>query len=425
VRLPPDRQRVFHGQGHAAALVMTTIVGTSAGRRARLGAAVASIERSKQARLITLLMVVACACAVSASAWTSAPDWSDADSLFYQSMSLEVGGSSAQAAREAVFSSQLALPVLARDPQLATQTRQNFESQFPRRRWLVPALAAAIRPVAGARALLDASIVGYVLFGAALLLLLSSRFPLALAVGPVVLCLALAPTREWALRPMTDSWGLALMVCAIIAALMVLGKRRAWMLVWLVVMLALSFTRDLAIVPLAGLVWLMYREREPSGRRLALVLTATGALVTVPAYLLFGASLRLSIAFEEHGWKLPIPEHGSWGYVMSHYPHLLSSTVKSDAHYALLGHPLVGLTIGVGLLALFGVRANGEQLVVLMRGAALGWLVLFVLNPGQSGFRYELPLLPIAATGLCVFGQRLAQRFVGRRPALVPGAARP
>jgi len=130
---------------------------------------------------------------------------------------------------------------------------QTFESQFSRRRWLVPTLTAAVRPIAGLRALPDVAIVGYLVFGVALCLLLASRFAVASSLGVTALCLALAPLRNWGLRPMTDSWGLALLTAALLAVLVVLARGRKWLALWIGIMLLLSLTRDLAVIPLAGL----------------------------------------------------------------------------------------------------------------------------------------------------------------------------
>ena len=308
--------------------------------------------------LLGLLIVLACAVALSLSSWSGEPNWSNADSLFYQSMSLEVEGVSAQAARARVFSSDLAGPAIRREPSVAEADWQNYEAQFTRRRWLVPALAAAVRPLAGTRALPDVAIVGYLLFGVVLFLLLATRFAIAASVAVTVLCLALGPALDWGLRPMTDSWGLALEVAAILGSVLVLTRGKRWLVLWIASMLALSFTRDLAVIPLAGLAWLVFRERDPARRRPALGMILAGVLVTLPAYLLFGASLRNTLAFQMSGFEIPTAAHDTWGYIAAHYPALAWSTTKSDLRYAFVEHPAVGLSLAVGLLS--AVRAAGR-----------------------------------------------------------------
>jgi hypothetical protein len=366
--------------------------------------------------LLAAVGALACAGALSFSAWSHTPNWSNADSLFYQAMSLEVEGESAQAARTRVFDNLLARPAILQEPSVDQPAWQVFEGQFFRRRWLVPTLAAVARPIAGERALPDIAIIGYLLFGVALCLLLASRFPVVMSLGAVALCLALGPTRDWGTRPMTDSWGLALTVGAILSALVVLSRGNKWLPLWIAMMLALSFTRDLALIPLGGLAWLMWRDHDPARRRSALILAATGIVVTIPAYLLFGASLRLSLASIVSGFEIPTPTHSTWSYVAAHYPHLIGGTLKTDLKYA-VSHPVVGLTLGVGLVALFALPAKRDALVFVARGATLGWLIVFAIDPVYTGFRYELMLLPGAAVGLCLLVAQLSRWHTHRRSA--------
>ncbi len=390
-------------------------------------------------RRILLLALVAllCAAGLSASAWFDAPNWRNADSLFYEAMSLEVGGTSAHAARREVFESALSRPAIVREPSVAKPGWETFEGQFFRRRWLVPTLAAVIRRPAGTRALPDAAIVGYLLFGTMLCLLLASQFGALPSLASTVLVLALGPTHDWGTRPLTDSWGLALSVAAIGSALLVLGEgqeqelgherergRRRWLAAWVATMLALSFTRDLALIPLCAVGWLLCADRDATRLRIGCVLCASGVLVTLPAYLIFGSSLRMTLASVMAGFEVPTPAHSTWSYVASHYPHLFFETVKTDLHYMLL-QPVVGLTVGIGLIALFALPARRSALWLAMRGAALGWLLVFALDPAYTGFRYELGLLAPAAVGVCALleylGEGLSSPRSPRWPA--PGKA--
>jgi hypothetical protein len=356
----------------------------------------------------------AIAAALSISGWVNSPNWRNADSLFYQAMSLEVRGASAAAAQREVFDSTLAGPAVVQEPSVAQGRWQTFERRFFRRRWLVPALAAAIEPLAGVRALPDAAIVGYMLFGVALCLLLAWRFGVGLSLAVTALCLALPPTRDWGLRPMTDSWGLALSTAAIGFAMLVLARGYRWLALWLAAMIALSFTRDLAPIPLAAMAWLIFAEREPALRRRALVLAASGVLVTIPPYLLFGASLRLTLASIMAGFEIPTHAHATWGYIAAHYPSLVYEGIKFDLHY-MVSTPTVGVTVVVGLIALFAVPARRDRLVLAMRGATLGWLLVFLLDPVVTGFRYELGLLPAVAVGLCSLVRYVGVRYAERR----------
>lgn len=58
-----------------------------------------------------------------------------------------------------------------------------------------------------------------------------------------------------------------------------------------------------------------------------------------------------------------------------------------------------------------------------MRGAAVGWLVGFALDPYFTKFRYELPILPAVAVGLCLLVERAGAWNARRRSAAMHGPA--
>src|SRR6185312_1989891 len=372
--------------------------------------------------LIAAAVALLCAGVISLTDWTHSPNWSNADSLFYQAMSFEVSGTSAQAARHRVFDSPLSRPAIAQQPNVGDAHWRGFEQQFFRRRWIVPAMAAAIRPNAGQRAVPDVAIVGYLVFAAVLAALLASRFGLVASIPAAVLCLDLGPVRDWAIRPMTDSWGLAFGVGAVLAAMLVLRRGRPWLLLWMALMAALSFTRDLALAPLAGVLWLAFRERDRVTRRGALTMFISGVVVTIPAYLLLGAPLRLTLASVIDDFRDPPPAQATWSYVAHHYVSFTATTIKADLSYA-VHHPFVGLTLAAGLSSLFLLRSRREPLILVMRGWALGWPILFLVNPVYSGLRYEIAILPAAAVGICMLIEYVAERVVRpRAPVFSPSA---
>ncbi len=364
--------------------------------------------------LIAAALVVVCAALISLSDWTGSPNWSNPDSLFYQSMSFEVSGSSELAARHQVFVSSLSGPAIAQQHNVANAHWREFEAAFFRRRWVVPAMAAAIRPDAGLRALPDVAIIGYLVFAAVLAALLASRFSLVASIPAAVLCLDLGPMRDWGTRPMTDSWGLVFSVGAVLAALLVLRRGRAWILLWLAIMAVLSFTRDLALLPLAAVLWLALRDSERPSRRGALLMFAGGVIVSIPAYLLFGASLRLTLASVIDDFRDPPASQATWSYVAHHYVSFTATTIKADVSYA-VDHPFIGLTLVAGLIPLFVLRSRRDPVILMMRGWALGWPVLFLLNPVYTGLRYEITILPAAAVGLSMLVTYLTDRFVRPR----------
>jgi hypothetical protein len=359
--------------------------------------------------LIAAGLALLCAGAISVTDWTHRPNWANPDSLFYQAMSFEVSGASEQAARHQVFDSPLSRSAIAQQHNVANAHWRVFEAEFFRRRWVVPAMAAAIRPDAGGRALPDVAVIGYLVFAAVLAALLASRFGLLASVPAAVLCLDLGPVRDWATRPMTDSWGLVFAVGAVLAALLVLRRGRPWLVLWLAMIAALSFTRDLALAPLAAVLWLAFREPGRLSRRSSLLMLVSGVIATLPAYLLFGAPLRLTLASVIDDFRDPPAARATWSYVAHHYLSFTVTTVKADISYA-IHHPLVGFTLVAGLLPLFLLASRREPLILMMRGWALGWPILFLVNPVYSGFRYEIAILPAAAVGLCMLIEHLADR---------------
>jgi hypothetical protein len=374
---------------------------------------------SLQRMLIAAGVALLCAGVISVKDWTSSPNWSNADSLFYQAMSLQVSGSTAQTARDRVFDSSLSRPAIAQQPNVADAHWRGFEAQFFLRRWVVPAMAAVIRPDAGQRALPDVAIVGYLAFAAVLAALLASRFGLIATLPAALLCLDLGPVRDWATRPMTDSWGLVFAVGAVLAALLVLRRGKPWLLAWVAMMAALSFTRDLALAPLAAVLWLGFRRPDRESRRTALIMIVSGAIVTIPAYVLFGAPLRLTLASVIDNFRDPTPAHATWSYVAHHYLSFTATTIKADVSYA-IHHPFVGLTLVVGLIPLFVLTSRRDPLILMMRGWALGWPILFLVNPVYSGFRYEIAILPAAAVGICMLIEDLTTRVRRQRAAVSP-----
>jgi hypothetical protein len=355
-------------------------------------------------RAVALAVIMAVVLGLSLSAWRDQPNWSNPDSLFYQSMSLEVGGLSAQRARAEVFHSQLAKDAIAAESSVATLRWQAFESKFSRRRWLVPIVTAAVKPVAGQRALEDVVIIGYYVLALALGAFLMSRFGAVESVLVLALCLALGPVRNWELRPMTDSWGLAFEVLALMAAVSTKQRGLRWAS-WIAAMLALSFTRDLAVIPLVAVAWVTWRARDPSWRRRGPRLLVTGVLATAPAYLIFGASLRLTLAFQMSAYQVPTAANSTWGHVLSHYPSFAWSNIYADYQFV-LSNPLVGLVFVAGIVALFALPANHDPRILLMRGATIGWLLVLAIDPDYTAFRYELTALPAIAFGLCMLAER-------------------
>ncbi len=119
--------------------------------------------------------LVGLALAFSWSHWSAAPRWTT-DGLFYEAQTLEVTGTPAALAREEVFSGPLGRSAIDGGTHIHDRKWIEFSAPFYRRRWVVPAMAAALRPLVGDRGLQTVSLLGYVLVGVLTYLLARRRF---------------------------------------------------------------------------------------------------------------------------------------------------------------------------------------------------------------------------------------------------------
>lgn len=335
--------------------------------------------------------------------WGEAYQWKP-DSLFYEAQLLRVQGTPKQEALRRVFDGPLAAPRVReelRDTPPARRTVSSpawvsYSSRFYERRWLVPALGAAVEPALGKNALRAISLAGYVLTGLAVFALLRLRFRPWTAAAVALGTLALGPLRYWSLLPLTDSSGVALEAAALAVAVLALRRPRPWLAVFVLTMLALSFTRDATIVVLAGLAWVALRTRT----RTAVVTLGAGIAASLPALLLFGAPVRELLAYTLNQFRPP--PNPSWGFIRSRYFAGEKGLVKDDFTY-LLHHPYVGVYAVGGLIALLALaRVRGDAAVSLLRGAIAGAVALVLLAPNFTGLRLELPFIPLAAFGLAL-----------------------
>lgn len=335
--------------------------------------------------------------------WSDSYQWKP-DSLFYEAQLLRVQGTPKDEALRRVFGGPLAAPRVRqelRDTPPARRTVSSpawvkYSERFYDRRWLVPALAAAVEPALGTDALRAVSLAGYVLTGLAVFGLLRLRFrPWTCAVVALA-TLALAPLRYWSLLPLTDSFGVALEAAALATAVLALRRPRPWLPVFAVTMLALSLTRDATVVILVGLAWVALRKRTHT----AVATLATGLAASLPAPLLFGAPARELLAYTLNQFQPPA--NPSWGFIRSRYVAGEKGLLKDDLTY-LLHHPFVGVFAVGGLLALATIsQLRGDIAVSLMRAAVFGAVALVLLAPNFTALRLELPFVPIAAFGLAL-----------------------
>ena len=352
--------------------------------------------------------------------WSDPYQWKP-DSLFYEAQLLRVQGTPKEQALHQVFTGPLAAPRVAeelRDTPPARRTVASpswvaYSSRFYERRWVVPALGAAVEPALGDDALRAISLAGYVLCGVLVYALLLLRFRPWIAAAVAFGVLALGPLRYWSLLPLTDSFGVALEAAALATAVLALRRPKPWLPVFALTMLTLSFTRDSTLVVAAGLAWVALRQRS----RRALATLATGIVASLPAPLLFGAPTREIMAYTLNQFRPPA--HATWGFIRSRYVAGEKGLVKDDLTY-LVHHPYVGLFAAGGIVALYAFRSRGDDAASLMRGAVVGAVVLLLVAPNFTALRLELPFVPLAAYGVGLALDAVRRR-TPRGPMPVPG----
>jgi len=355
-------------------------------------------------------------------------DKPNSDGLFYEVEKLRVEGHSDAEATRLVFDAPIARQTATIEDEPSHVRRVldpawvEYSKRFYRRRWLVPALAAAVEPIVGdkpGRALRVASLLGYLLVAPVLFLLLRRRFSPWLSAGLAIACTVAPPVYKWSLGMRVDSWGLQLEALALLAAVLVKDLGRRWLVLWVLAIGALSLTRDAETILLPAVVWLLFVERRNRDAvRTNLALLGTGIAAALPAFLIGGTPVRENLAYVIGGYK--IPEDSSWGYVAGGYLDQLWRTISTDltdplsfsAPVAVVLYAGVALAI-VALAALVTRPSRGDPYFSLMKAAIPGCVALLLLANNPQAYRLELVFVPIAAVGLAV----LAVRFLSARDA--------
>jgi hypothetical protein len=300
----------------------------------------------------------------------------------------------------------------------------------------------------GSRALEIVSLLGYVLSGLFAYVLARRRFGRNIAFAAGAFVLWFPPLREWAGHPLTDTMGVAAMSLVLTAGSWSLHGRPSRLVLWASSVLALSFTRDTAVIAVVAAVWLALKLR--TGR--AVALAGTAALAAAPALLLFGAPLRQTMAFTFSDNN--IPTDTSWQYIFDHYGTYLRLMINFDfpfrstpvvtvlllglvsllalqpdsssrlcrvrrwmlvvtASFLAIGAVLIaplqlaafsdpvpaGMVLIAALLPLF-FPADGDAVITLLRGGALGAVGYLFLLPQSTELRLPLVVLPFAAMGV-------------------------
>ncbi|HEV7400631.1 MAG TPA: hypothetical protein VGN84_10230 [Solirubrobacterales bacterium] len=344
-----------------------------------------------------------------ATHWGGPISW-ETDALFYQSKSEEIGGTDAATARQQVFGGPLSsyergieAEEPGEPPRVSDPAWVEYSSTFYARRLLLPAIAVAIKPIFGLRALQILSLLGFVLIPALLFLLLRRRLPFAISGAVAAAVILWPPLRAWAVFPLTDSSGLAFLIAALLCAVLSIERGRRWLAPWFACVVALAFTRDIAFIPVIAALGLLAARRD----RPSLELVGIGVLAALPALFVHGVSesKELAYVFANH----TIPTDTSWGAVLPQYPSNFSHMIGHYGDYA-AANPLVVLATLGGLVAAFALAPRRDTLTILLWSTVPGYLLLMAVGPAFSGFRYELVLVPLIAYGYGYLAERVLRR---------------
>lgn len=367
-------------------------------------------RRGKDA-LIALAVAILAALILSPD-WRQPTFW-ETDGLFYEAQKEEVEGTPRMQALHQVFASHLADELKREERDIAPADRKvkserwiEYSARFYRRRWTVPIAAAAVTPVFGHNALEKVALAGFVAVAALLFLLLRRRFGLGVSVGVTLACILLPPLRHAGTEPSTDSWGLALLIAGLLCASLAVERDSRWLIPWTLVVVVLSFTRDLTVVLVLAAAWLAIRTRG----RTAIALAGTGLLASLPAPLIAGTPVRENLAYVIDGYE--VPRDASWGFVLSHYPGQLADVIGRDLAYPFdfaFPPPMVlALLLALaGFAAILLLAPKGDPFFGLMHGAFAGGLLSILISINFTNWRLELACLPAAAVGVALLAERL------------------
>ena len=337
------------------------------------------------------------------------------DALYYQARVLELRGEDNTV--DKVFEGPLAADLRRRDPgHTGNKTWVDYNEPFYERRVAVPLAAAALYPVTEERSLLDLSLVGYIAAVLALFGLLLLRFRITVAATVAAGAALLPPLTHHSSFPLTDSWGLALEIVALGAAILALERGLGWLPLWIGAIALLSFTRDSMWIPILAVGWCALRSRS----RTPVTLFATGVAAALPALLLFSTPVRDLLALLVNDSE-PSADT-SWGFIIGHYPGALVELLRANVGFLRRGEWYTALFLVGGVLALLLLvwrrREVRDTTTTLMTAGAVLALGYVLAAPVFSAFRLELVFVPMAAWGVALAAERVAARL-GERDGAV------
>jgi hypothetical protein len=364
--------------------------------------------RTVAVRLVVAAALAAIALLAVSDSLSGPARWSP-DGLFYQARVYEIrdGLSQPEALRKA-FQGPLGARLRAIDPERSgSQQWVAYNARFYERRVAVPLAASALEPLSGDRAILDVSLAGYL---AAVLgvfwLLLLLRFQLVVAAGVTLATIFLPALTFHSGFPLTDSWGLALEVAAFATAILALRRGPRWLIAWSAVIALLSITRDSMWIPVLAATCLAVIQRS----RITLALAATGFAAALPAVIAISVPLRELLAQMLNGLQ-PAPDL-SWGEIAGRYPAAIVDLLQADGGFVRDGawYSAAYLLAGLGLLFVFARSRRLGPATILMTAGALAAAAYVLTVPVFSALRLELTLVPMAAVGLALAAEWVAER---------------
>ncbi len=372
--------------------------------------------RSRAATIgILAAALAALSCLAVWPAFNDPVEWTP-DALYYQARVLELRGE--DDALDKVFEGPLAAELRERDPgHTGNEAWVDYNEPFYERRVAVPLAAAAIYPVTEERSLLDLSLVGYIAAVLALFGLLLLRYRTALAAAVAAAAALLPPLTHHSSFPLTDSWGLALEIVALAAAILALERGLVWLPLWIGAIGLLAFTRDSTWIPILAVGWLALRSRS----RVPVTLFGTGLAAALPAVLLFTTPVRDLLALLVNDSE-PSSDT-SWGFIAGHYPGALVELLRANVGFLRRGEWYTALFLVGGVVALLLLvwrrRETRDAPTTLMTAGAFLALGYVLAAPVFSAFRLELVFVPMAAWGVALGAERVAARLGERDGALV------
>jgi hypothetical protein len=266
-----------------------------------------------------------------------------------------------------------------------------------------------VQPLAGDQALRVIDVVGFLLVAPILFLLCRRQFSMTASALAAVSVGILPMLRNVAVEPMTDTFGLALEASALLVGLVTYERGLRWLPLWVATIAVLAFTRDAAVIPIVGVAWLLVLHRS----RVAAAMVATGVAAAAPPFILFGGSLRRTLAYTFSGFNPPT--RTSWSFILRRFPDALTNMVGDQIRY-LFHHPGTALLFAVAAATLYLSRRRSTYLSF-FRAAGLAAVGLaYSIPQNDPDLRLGLVVLPIVVVGVALAIDQL-RTYVGRMPS--------